>query len=118
MTPSRSRRSGRFEWRAMRFLAFAMVPLGPWAALILAQLNQVPVNTARAWVLSPAQSIPLLTFALIGSLHASIGLRTIIDDYVHHPLAKRLGVWAVMVIPMTVLVIGLTTLFSLLEGAN
>ncbi len=118
MSPSGSRRSGRFEWRAMRFLALAMVPLGPWAAVIFAQLNQVPAMAARAWLLSPAQSIPLLTFALIASLHASIGLRTIIEDYVHHPLAKRLGVWAVMSIPVTVLVIGLATLVSVFEGAN
>ena len=115
MKPSKVQHAGRSEWLTMRVLAALMVPLAPWVALILAALPKIPAAASREWLLSPSHIFPLLGFLLVGSLHAALGLRTIVDDYVHGVLAKRLSIFVAASLTAGIFVIGVTSLLRTLK---
>ena len=78
-----SAREGLKEWRLQRMTALALIPLGLYfvaSILRLATSNQV---TAAAWLSSPVPAFLMILFLVALFSHAIVGLRSVLDDYVH-----------------------------------
>jgi len=78
-----SAREGLKEWRVQRWTALALIPLGLWFVASILSLATSDRLTAAAWLGSPVPA--LLTIVLLVALlaHAVVGVRSVLDDYVH-----------------------------------
>jgi succinate dehydrogenase / fumarate reductase membrane anchor subunit len=72
----------------MRVTAVALVPLTMLFVLILLSLVGSDFAAARARLSQPLVAIPLLLLVVTGIYHMQLGMRTIIEDYVHGEGAK------------------------------
>ncbi len=64
---------------------FFLLLWGVWSALKLAPLGY---EGAAAWMRSPVHAAILILLLAAGFYHVRLGVQTIVEDYVHTPLAK------------------------------
>ncbi len=89
-----SAKSGTQALWLMRLTSFALLPLTVAFVVIVAALAKADLASARALLGSPCPAILLLLFILAGVWHMAIGLRVVIEDYVHHEHGKALALMA------------------------
>lgn len=76
--------SGSHEWWLQRVLSVILIPLTLWLAVSIACLPELDYAEVINWARSPWNTVPLISFILLSSLHSAYGLQEIIKDYVHH----------------------------------
>jgi succinate dehydrogenase / fumarate reductase membrane anchor subunit len=109
-----SARDGLGEWRLQRLTALALIPLGLYFAASMLRLATSDRLTAAAWLASPVPALLVILFVLAGLVHALVGLRSVLLDYVHtrtRLLAAELLVRASMVILAAASVLAVLKLF-------
>jgi succinate dehydrogenase / fumarate reductase membrane anchor subunit len=87
-------KSGVGEFIGQRSSAMALFVLllwGVWAALHVAPLGYLD---AAAWMRAPLHAAPLVLLFGVGFYHVQIGLRVVIEDYVHTPALKTAALLA------------------------
>lgn len=81
-------RSGLLEWWGQRVTAAALVPLVVWFVVsLLLHLGQDAASVGH-WVAKPWNAVLLLALLIALFRHLGLGLKVIIDDYVHGEAAK------------------------------
>jgi len=78
-----SAREGLKEWRLQRLTAIALIPLGLYFVASMLRLTVSDEVTAAAWLNSPVPALLTILFLLAVFAHAVIGVRSVLDDYVH-----------------------------------
>jgi succinate dehydrogenase / fumarate reductase, membrane anchor subunit len=78
-----SARAGLQEWRIQRWTALALIPLGLWFVVSIISLVRSDQVTAAAWLGAPVPALLTILLVLALFAHAVVGLRSILDDYVH-----------------------------------
>ena len=80
-----SERHGAGEWVQERLSSLILVPLtlwGLWSAFVLAGAGY---DGALAWFRSPVNAVLLAVTLLVSVWHMNMGLKVIVDDYIHRP---------------------------------
>ncbi len=90
-----SAREGSHHWWRQRVSAVALLPLSLWFAVFLAKLPDADHAEVVSWMTAPWNTILLLSFLLLSLFHAMLGLRVVIEDYVHNDWMKVMGMLAV-----------------------
>ena len=108
-------RAATGEWSRERLSSLLMIPLTLW--VVLSYAGQAPQSHEQfvAWMMEPAHYAPLIIFLLLSTYHALLGLKVIIDDYVHHTLLHGLGLAACRLLLYGSLIIAATSLFLLVS---
>jgi succinate dehydrogenase / fumarate reductase membrane anchor subunit len=84
-----SERHGAGEWKAERLSSLILVPLTLWGLWSVTQLAGGGYDGALIWFQSPVNA-GLLALTLLASLwHMNLGLKVIVDDYIHKPGTRR-----------------------------
>ena len=78
-----SAHSGLKDWRMERWTALALIPLGLYFVASMLSLATPEQATAAAWLRSPAPALLTILFLFALLAHAVVGLRSVLDDYVH-----------------------------------
>jgi succinate dehydrogenase / fumarate reductase, membrane anchor subunit len=78
-----SAREGLREWRLQRLTAIALIPLGLWFVASMLRLAVSDHVTAAAWLGAPVPALVTILFLLAIFAHAVVGVRSVLDDYVH-----------------------------------
>jgi succinate dehydrogenase / fumarate reductase, membrane anchor subunit len=78
-----SAREGLREWRLQRLTAIALIPLGLWFVASMLRLAVSDQVTAAAWLGAPVPALVTILFLLAIFAHAVVGVRSVLDDYVH-----------------------------------
>ena len=78
-----SARDGRREWRLQRLTAIAVIPLSLHFAASILSLVISDRKTAADWLLLPVPVLVAILVVLAGIMHALIGVRSVVLDYVH-----------------------------------
>ena len=78
-----SARDGLKDWRIQRLTALALIPLGLYFVASMLRLAVSDQVTAAAWLSSPVPALLTILFVVALFTHAVIGVRSVIDDYVH-----------------------------------
>ena len=78
-----SAREGLKEWRLQRLTAVALIPLGLWFVVSMLRLAISDRETAAVWLGSPVPALLTILFVLAVLAHAIVGVRSVLDDYVH-----------------------------------
>jgi succinate dehydrogenase / fumarate reductase membrane anchor subunit len=84
-----SERHGAGEWSAERFSALVLVPLALWALWSAWSLAGAGYDGAIDWFRSPVNSVLLAITLLVSVWHMNMGIKVIVDDYIHKPSSRR-----------------------------
>ena len=83
-----SERHGAGEWRAERLSSLILIPFslwGLWGAWTIAGSGH---DGARDWMSQPVNAVLLVVTLLIALWHTNMGLKVIVDDYIHKPSSR------------------------------
>jgi succinate dehydrogenase / fumarate reductase membrane anchor subunit len=86
---------GAGDWWMQRVTAVALVPLTVWFVASVVSLAGADYRTVALWMGSPVTAVLLILLLLAVFRHAQLGLRVVIEDYVHHEGTKIAGLLAV-----------------------
>ena len=78
-----SAHSGTAHFWGQRASALALVPLSVWFVCDALSLIGADRNEAVAFLARPANAIALALFIVAALYHMTLGLRVVIEDYVH-----------------------------------
>ena len=107
-----SARSGTQHNAYMRITSLALLPLTiAFVAMMLSLLGK-DYNQARAYISHPIPAILMLLFVGTGIFHMQLGMRTIIEDYVHGHMARE---WTLMANALFCVGMGVACIYALLR---
>jgi len=78
-----SAKEGVHHWWVQRLTSVALVPLAVWFTVSLLSLPSLEHTTVIAWMAQSWTSLLLILFVLIGTWHSQLGVRVVVEDYVH-----------------------------------
>lgn len=107
---SGSAKEGVHHWWSQRLTSVALVPLTIWFVISLLSLPSFEHVTVVSWIAQSWTSLLLILFILVATWHSQLGVRVVIEDYVHggaktltlvlitfiHALVAVAGVFAVL----------------------
>jgi succinate dehydrogenase / fumarate reductase, membrane anchor subunit len=84
-------KEGVHHWWLQRLTSIALVPLSIGFVVSLLALPALDYSTLIAWVRQGGTALGLILFVLVAARHSQLGLRVVIEDYVHTPGLKTLA---------------------------
>jgi succinate dehydrogenase / fumarate reductase, membrane anchor subunit len=106
-----SAKEGVHHWWVQRLTSIALVPLAIWFVVSLLWLPSLDHATVVAWMGQSWTALLLTLFILVSTWHSQLGVRVVVEDYVHgsglrtltlvvitfaHALVAAAGVFAVL----------------------
>jgi len=84
-----SGKGGVGHWWAQRLTAIALIPLGFWLIFSFARLDNFDYLTVTSWARLPINNILLIFVVIMIGYHSQLGLKVIIEDYMHITSLKK-----------------------------
>lgn len=107
-----STRQGAHTWLLERATSVALLPLSLWFILAAVGLSGASYEEVRVWLAGPFNTTAMLLFVVALFWHAQLGVRVIIEDYVHHELSK---IVSLMLVSFAALALGLACVVAVLK---
>ena len=107
-----SARDGLSHWGAQRLTAIALIPLVVWFAISLVTLSGADYGAVRAWIGSPLVMVLLILTIGVGLHHGQLGLRVVIEDYIHGD-GKKLAL--IVAVRFVAVIFGLAAIVAILR---
>jgi succinate dehydrogenase / fumarate reductase, membrane anchor subunit len=85
-----SAKNGVHHWWLQRLTSIALVPLMIWFAVSLLSLPSLDRVTVIAWMAQSWNALLLIVLVLVATYHSQLGVRVVVEDYVHDPGMKTL----------------------------
>ena len=83
-------KDGVQHWWEQRLTSLALVPLGIWFVVSLLALPALDHATVLAWMRQSWTALLLILLVLVGTWHSQLGVRVVVEDYVHGAGARTL----------------------------
>jgi succinate dehydrogenase / fumarate reductase membrane anchor subunit len=110
-----SAKHGVGHFIGQRVSAIALVVLVLWGVSSVLGLAARPdYATAVQWMHAPINAIPTALFIAVATYHMQLGMRTIVEDYIHRSLTKHALIVASQLICWAAAAVGV---FSILKVA-
>ncbi len=71
--------------------AVALLPLSVWLVFFLDRLLKLSHAEMLAWLAKPQNAVFLAAYLLVSAYHAMLGLKVVIEDYIHTEWLKILS---------------------------
>lgn len=78
-----SAKEGVHHWWLQRLTSIALVPLTIWFVVSLLSLPSFEHVTVITWMAQTWTALLLILFILVATWHSQIGVRVVVEDYVH-----------------------------------
>ncbi len=104
-----SAKTGAHHWWVQRVTAVALVPLLVWLVASLLAHARGDHQAVAQWLGSPAVAVTMTVLLVALFWHMKLGLRVIVEDYVHGDRAKFAALVAVDLICLALMAIGVFT---------
>jgi succinate dehydrogenase / fumarate reductase, membrane anchor subunit len=78
-----SAKEGVHHWWLQRLTSIALVPLTIWFVVSLLSLPSFEYVTVVSWMAQSWTALLLILFILAATWHSQLGLRVVVEDYVH-----------------------------------
>ena len=101
--------SGAHHWWLQRVTAVALVPLSIWLVASLIAHARDGQQDLLAWLGRPAVAVTMAVLWVILFWHMKLGLRVIVEDYVHADRMKFAILIAVDLVSLALMAIGVFT---------
>ena len=109
-----SAREGAAHWGTERALSVALLLLTIWFFVSLWRLPALDQQTLVDWLRQPLAAVPMLLLVVTFFEHGRMGLRVVVEDYVHEEGNKLL---ALLFINLLSISAGALAVFSVLKIA-
>ncbi len=103
---------GAGDWWAQRVTAVALIPLSLWSVWFLSRLLELSHAEMVTWLTRPGNVILLVAYLGAGFYHAMLGLKVVIEDYVH---SQWLRTASLIVMQLALALLALTAAFAVLR---
>lgn len=81
-------KGGTSHWWLQRVTAVALIPLTIWFVVTIIKMTSSSEEQLLKIIASPFNVIGMVLFLSVGLYHGALGLRVIIEDYVHSYIKK------------------------------
>ena len=78
-----SAKEGVHHWWLQRLTSIALVPLAIWFVVSLLSLPSFEHVTVVNWMAQTSTALLLILFILVATWHSQLGVRVVVEDYVH-----------------------------------
>ncbi|MDB6008657.1 MAG: fumarate reductase, rane anchor subunit [Gammaproteobacteria bacterium] len=78
-----SAKEGVHHWWLQRLTSIALVPLTIWFVVSLLSLPSFEHVTVVSWMAQESTALLLILFILVATWHSQLGVRVVVEDYVH-----------------------------------
>ena len=78
-----SAKEGVHHWWLQRLTSIALIPLTIWFVVSLLSLPSFEHVTVMSWMGQSWTALLLILFVLVATWHSQLGLRVVVEDYVH-----------------------------------
>lgn len=78
-----SAKEGVHHWWLQRLTSIALVPLTIWFVVSLLSLSSFEHVTVITWMAHSWTALLLILFILVTTWHSQLGVRVVVEDYVH-----------------------------------
>ena len=78
-----SAKEGVHHWWVQRLTSIALVPLTIWFVVSLLTLPSFEHVTVITWMAQTWTALLLILFILVATWHSQLGVRVVVEDYVH-----------------------------------
>lgn len=78
-----SAKEGVHHWWLQRLTSIALVPLTIWFVVSLLSLPSFEHATVVSWMAQSWTALLLILFILVATWHSQLGVRVVVEDYVH-----------------------------------
>jgi succinate dehydrogenase / fumarate reductase, membrane anchor subunit len=78
-----SAKEGVHHWWLQRLTSIALVPLTIWFVVSLLSLPSYEHVTVVSWMAQSWTALLLILFILVATWHSQLGVRVVVEDYVH-----------------------------------
>jgi succinate dehydrogenase / fumarate reductase, membrane anchor subunit len=78
-----SAKEGVHHWWLQRLTSIALVPLTIWFVVSLLSLPSFEHVTLVTWMAQSWTALLLVLFILVATWHSQLGVRVVVEDYVH-----------------------------------
>jgi succinate dehydrogenase membrane anchor subunit len=78
-----SAKEGVHHWWLQRLTSIALVPLTIWFVVSLLSLPSFEHVTLITWIAQSWTALLLILFILVATWHSQLGVRVVVEDYVH-----------------------------------
>lgn len=112
-----SERHGAGEWMAERLSSLILVPFTLWALWAGFSLAGVDYETARAFFARPWNAGLLAVGLVLALWHMDLGIKVIVDDYIHRPASNRALVWTSHLLALALALLGVFFIARLALGS-
>ena len=96
----------------------ALVPLVLWFTFAVATVGDLDHATLTAWIKSPVVSVLLILFIIASLYHMQLGLKVIVEDYVHVRWLNLTTIILVDFISIVLMVAGIVSVLKITLGAT
>ena len=107
-----SAHAGYHHWWIERVEAVALVPLTIWFIFSLLHLVGASHQAVIVWLSSPWSIVLMLALIVATFHHFSLGVQSVLDDYVHQPTVK---LWSMLVLKAACMVSALLCIVAVLK---
>ncbi len=112
-----SAKHGSELWWTQRVTAVALVPLGIWFVISLLSLPTISYWSVREWMSSGWNAVPLVALILVAAQHSYLGVRVVVEDYVHGAGTRIGTLLVVRFVYIIAAAAGVFAVFEVLFGA-
>jgi succinate dehydrogenase / fumarate reductase membrane anchor subunit len=78
-----SAKEGVHHWWLQRLTSIALIPLTIWFVVSLLSLPSFDHVTVISWMAQSWTALLLILFLLVATWHSQLGVRVVVEDYVH-----------------------------------
>jgi succinate dehydrogenase / fumarate reductase, membrane anchor subunit len=107
-------KDGVQHWWMQRLTSVALVPLSIWFVVSLLALPSLDHATVIAWMSQSWTALLLIVFVLVATWHSQLGVRVVVEDYVHGAGAKTL---TLVIVSFAHVLLGAAGVFAVLKVA-
>ncbi|MCS6626394.1 succinate dehydrogenase, hydrophobic membrane anchor protein [Roseibacterium beibuensis] len=112
-----SERHGAGEWQAERMSSVMLIPLTVWGLWSGWIMSGAGYDGAMEWFGNPLNALVLAATLLISLWHMNMGLKVIVDDYIHRPVSRNALVGLIAVVCVLLAAVGVFFIVRLALGS-
>lgn len=106
--------TGTAIWLAQRVSAIALIPLTIWFVyFVIKAAEYQDIEIIASMFTSPFTTMFLGLFIAVGLYHGNLGMREIIEDYVHCPVLKKTSILLLYFFSLFSVIAGVCAVFVL-----
>jgi succinate dehydrogenase / fumarate reductase, membrane anchor subunit len=111
-----SAKEGVHHWWVQRLTSVALVPLTVWFVVSLLSLPAFDHATVSAWMGQLWTAVFLILLVLTAAWHSQLGVRVVVEDYVHGQGAKALVLALITFFHVVIAVAGVLAILKVALG--